>query len=90
MLRKNRSFKSAGGKWKTKSKHIDKIEYSDDVLYVFWKKVPSSTQRKIIVNDCHLLKLNFGHYTVAHRNLPPEVERLIRQGYIPRLEEEEE
>jgi hypothetical protein len=84
------SLESVGGKWKTKSKHIDKIEYSDDVLNVFWKKVPSSTQRKIIVNDCHLLKLNFGHYTVAHRNLPPEVEGLIRSVYTPLLEEEEE
>ncbi|MEK9731474.1 MAG: hypothetical protein VW230_06920 [Candidatus Poseidoniales archaeon] len=84
------SLISVGGNWETKSLHIDKIEYSDDVLYVFWKKVQSSSQRKKVVSDCHLLKLKFGHYTVAHRNLPLEVERLIRQGYIPRLEEEEE
>ena len=51
--------------------------------------VPTSHQRKKVVSDCHLLKLKFGHYT-SHRNLPPEVERLIRQGYIPRFEEEEE
>lgn len=84
------SLASVSGEWETKSAYIDKIEYIDDVLNIFWRKVPSSTQRKKIVRDCHLLKLNFGHYTVAHRNLPPEVERLIRSGYTPRLEEEEE
>lgn len=84
------SLASVSGEWETKSPYIDKIEYIDDVLNIFWRKVPTSTQRKKVVRDCHLLKLNFGHYTVAHRNLPPEVERLIRSGYTPRLEEEEE
>ena len=84
------SLASVGGEWQTKSVYIDKIEYTNGVLNIFWRKVPSSTQRKKIVRDCHLLKHNFGHYTVAHHNLPPEVERLIRLGYTPRLEEEEE
>lgn len=84
------SLASVDGKWETKSNYIDKIEYFNDVLNIFWNMVPTSGQRKKIVSDCHLLKLKFGHYTVAHRNLPPEVERLIRQGYILRLEEEEE
>tara|TARA_B110001452_G_scaffold248299_1_gene234953 strand:+ start:1120 stop:1869 length:750 start_codon:yes stop_codon:yes gene_type:complete len=84
------SIASVSGEWETKSPYMDKIEYSNDVLNIFWNMVPTSRQRKKIVSDCHLLKLKFGHYTVAHRNLPPEVERLIRQGYIPRLEEEEE
>lgn len=84
------SLESVDSEWGTKSSYIDKFEYSNDVLNVFWKMVPTSGQRKKVVGDCHLLKLKFGHYTVAHRNLPPEIERLIRQGYIPRLEEEEE
>ena len=84
------SLTSVDGDWGTKSNYIDKIEYSNDVLEIFWNMVPTSHQRKKVVSDCHLLKLKFGHYTVSHRNLPPEVERLIRQGYIPLLEEEEE
>ena len=84
------SLASVDGEWGTKSSYIDKIEYSNDVLNIFWKMVPTSGQRKKVVSDCHLLKLKFGHYTVAHRNLPPEVERLIRSGYTPRLKEEEE
>ena len=84
------SLASVSEAWQTKSTYIDKIEYTNDVLNIFWRKVPTSTQRKKVVRDCHLLKLKFGHYTVAHRNLPPEVERLIRSGYTPRLEEDEE
>lgn len=84
------SLASVSKEWQTKSQYIDKIEYTNDVLNIFWRKVPTSTQRKRVVRDCHLLKLNFGHYTVAHRNLPPEVERLIRSGYTPSLEEDEE
>lgn len=85
------SIGSIGGDWQTTSVHIDKIEFSNDVLNIFWKGGrQSSSQRKKIVKDCHLLKRIFGHYTVINRNLPLEVDRLIRSGYIPILMEEEE
>jgi len=84
------SLRSSDSAWKTRSKYLNKVEYINDMLHISWAKPPSSTQRKIIAKDCHLLKRIFGHYSIAHQNLPPALERLIRYEFISETMEEEE
>lgn len=72
------SIQSISNRWSTKSKYLKKVEYINDILHINWAKPPTSNQRKIIAKDCHLLKQIFGHYSIAHHNLPPSVERLMR------------
>ncbi len=84
------SLHSKDGSWKTKSKYLLNVEFTNDKLNLYWGKPPTSTQRKFVALDCHELKEHFGQYTIVHHNLPPAIDLLMRYSSEIEIEEEEE
>jgi len=84
------SLHSKDDSWKTKSKYLLNVEFTNDKLNLYWGKPPTSTQRKFVALDCHELKEHFGQYTIIHHNLPPAIDLLMRYSSEIEIEEEEE